>query len=482
MLKVYNVPNSAGRKIIYTDETFPTRQANGYDLKTGDKVVYVGAEPKEYLWNGYEWITGGSESGGVEMVYNGTGSSIAAGKLVYRNGWNATYNCFTIALADADVSGAQAELVATEAIANGATGAASTVYELTGQNTSAANAVGDPVYLDTTAGGWTLTAPTGSDDVVQVIGRVAVDHASTGKIRFIVPGVLKEIGTNELQDDSVTLDKLANVTQGSVIVGGEANAPTLLDANDSGKILVGDGTDLKSVAVSGDVSLAANGGVTIAALAVEEGMIAAGAVTENKLGAAAVTTDKINDAAVTPAKTSGVAVLYNLGTPALAVANSVCASQDMGNKTYTLEASPDPDIPRNVTVTRAVIDVADTPGIITVTGTNYSDAVITEEIIPGDNGADVAGAKAFKSITSVVGSGWTQGGSGADTIVVGTGNELGLHKGTNVAVNIMLGILGTTITAHNAAVGGTVAIETTTVDMSTGTYDGAKAALIFQKH
>jgi hypothetical protein len=41
-----------------------------------------------------------------------------------------------------------------------------------------------------------------------------------------------------------------------------------LDANDDGKILVGDGTDLKSVAVSGDATLANTGALTIAALAV----------------------------------------------------------------------------------------------------------------------------------------------------------------------------------------------------------------------
>jgi hypothetical protein len=265
MLKWALLPHTDGRMIIYigATDTFPTGSVGGHPLVTGSKLVVTGAEPKEYLWNGREWVSDNSSSGGTEMVYNGTGSSIAAGKLIYRNGWNATYNCFTVALADADVSGAQAELVATEAIANGATGAASTAYELTGQNTSAASAVGDPVYLDTTAGGWTLTAPTGSDDVVQVVGRVSVDHASTGKIRFKLPGVLKEIGTNELQDDSVTLDKLADITQGSIIVGGASNAPTLLGANDSGKILVGDGTDLKSVAVSGDATLANTGAVTL---------------------------------------------------------------------------------------------------------------------------------------------------------------------------------------------------------------------------
>ena len=42
-----------------------------------------------------------------------------------------------------------------------------------------------------------------------------------------------------------------------------------------GYILVGDGTDVNSVAVSGDVTLSSAGAVTIATGAVENGMIAA---------------------------------------------------------------------------------------------------------------------------------------------------------------------------------------------------------------
>ena len=81
------------------------------------------------------------------------------------------------------------------------------------------------------------------------------------------------IDTAHIADDQVTNAKLANITRGSVKVGGASNAPTDLDAKTSGQILVGDGTDVVSVAVSGDVSLAANGAVTIAANAVEGSML-----------------------------------------------------------------------------------------------------------------------------------------------------------------------------------------------------------------
>lgn len=83
------------------------------------------------------------------------------------------------------------------------------------------------------------------------------------------------VSTDKLVDDAVTNDKLANIARGSVKVGGASNAPTDLNAKTNGQILVGDGTDVKSVAVSGDVTLANTGAVTIGAGKVTTAMLAA---------------------------------------------------------------------------------------------------------------------------------------------------------------------------------------------------------------
>ena len=80
-------------------------------------------------------------------------------------------------------------------------------------------------------------------------------------------------GALTIATDSVENSMLANITRGSVKVGGASDAPTDLDAKTDGQILVGDGTDINSVAVSGDVTLANNGAVTIAANAVEGSML-----------------------------------------------------------------------------------------------------------------------------------------------------------------------------------------------------------------
>ncbi len=98
------------------------------------------------------------------------------------------------------------------------------------------------------------------------------------------------ITTAKIADDAVTLAKMDDLARGSVIVGGVSDAPTALDGKTSGQIFVGDGTDLASVAVSGDATLASTGAITIAN--------------------SAITTAKINDGAVTAAKLDSNANKY----------------------------------------------------------------------------------------------------------------------------------------------------------------------------
>lgn len=95
-------------------------------------------------------------------------------------------------------------------------------------------------------------------------------YDGTAWIRDIRAVTLEDnsVVTTAIADNNVTNDKLADMTRGTIKVGGAANAPTDLDAKTSGQILVGDGTDVASVAVSGDATLASSGALTIAAGAV----------------------------------------------------------------------------------------------------------------------------------------------------------------------------------------------------------------------
>jgi hypothetical protein len=197
--------------LIFTGAVAPT------DGTTGANEAAPGSKYTDYV-TGVEYINTGTKAsptwqpmdggaGETREVRNASGSSIAAGKLVYLSGWNETEKLPTITLADADAGGARAQYVTLATIANNANGLAVQKLRLTGQATNG-RTVGDPAYLSTTAGGYTFTIPAGDDDLVQIVGRVAVVHASTGVVEFDIRDPQK-IGTNEIEDSAITAAKVA---------------------------------------------------------------------------------------------------------------------------------------------------------------------------------------------------------------------------------------------------------------------------------
>ncbi len=176
------------------------------------------------------------------------------------------------------------------------------------------------------------------------LGGVTQDNYGTGSVQ-----------TAHLADDAVTLAKLDAIAQGSLIVGGSSNAPTALNAKASGQILVGDGTDVASVAVSGDATLAANGALTIAAGAVEHGMLNDNVIFgQGELSTLADADDMlIHDATDSVVKRVGLDTLAkffrgmtvnplgNANGSLVEGLNFSTASIASSNKTYTLPASAD---------------------------------------------------------------------------------------------------------------------------------------------
>lgn len=102
-------------------------------------------------------------------------------------------------------------------------------------------------------------------DVLSVAVSGDVTLAANGAVTIANDAVT----TAKILDENVTLGKMADLTRGSIITGQTAgNRPTALDAKASGQILVGDGTDVASVAVSGDATLSSAGALTIGAGAI----------------------------------------------------------------------------------------------------------------------------------------------------------------------------------------------------------------------
>jgi len=164
----------------------------------------------------------------------------------------------------------------------------------------------------------------------------------------------------------------------------------------------------------------------------------------------------------------GSGVMYTPGSPALDDNDYYVASTNMKNGAYTLAHSA-PDVgARNVTVTQTAGDTEDTNGKITVTGTNLAGDTITEEITP-NAGATVAGAKAFATITSIVGSGWViDGAEGTnDTVVVGFGALIGLPDMlTDSAQVLAASVNNVREGTHPTVTVSATALESNTVDLN----------------
>lgn len=76
--------------------------------------------------------------------------------------------------------------------------------------------------------------------------------------------VARAIGSDEIALAGVDTINLFNIARGYILTGNTSNRPIFLDASTTGYMLVGDGNDLVSVAMSGDATMIASGAVTIA--------------------------------------------------------------------------------------------------------------------------------------------------------------------------------------------------------------------------
>lgn len=161
-------------------------------------------------------------------VINKTGSSIGADKLVAIVGYDTTSQLPKVVLADADVATHVDVYVTREAIADNAKG---NVFKGgrsdDNLNTNSASAAGDPVYLSTTAGAFTHTAPTGGDDKVLPVGWVVTKSATVGTIHWHI-GELEKVSDTALQS-SMTITKPVGAVANEVV-----SAANIITAAESG--------------------------------------------------------------------------------------------------------------------------------------------------------------------------------------------------------------------------------------------------------
>ena len=116
---------------------------------------------------------------------------------------------------------------------------------------------------------------------------------STGQFIIKVGGVAAlQLATNAVETakinaKAVSLDKMADLARGSIIVGNAAGVPAALNTKTAGYIIIGDGTDVKSIAVTGDIAISAAGVTAIGGGKVVADMIAAMAVGDSHISSTA---------------------------------------------------------------------------------------------------------------------------------------------------------------------------------------------------
>ena len=118
---------------------------------------------------------------------------------------------------------------------------------------SGANVTGAGTYT----GGGTMT--TGGNIVIPDAGNIgsasdtdAIAIASDGVVTFSQVPVLPDdtVATADIQDNAVTLAKMAGIARGKIIVGDASGDPSVLSAGSNGTFLKSDGTDLSFAAPS----------------------------------------------------------------------------------------------------------------------------------------------------------------------------------------------------------------------------------------
>lgn len=264
------------------------------------------------------------------------------------------------------------------------------------------------------------------------------------------------IVTDDISDDAVTNDKLANITRGSIKVGGVANVPTDLDAKTSGQILIGDGTDIKSVAVSGDATLASTGALTIANNAITNPKLASmvrGTIKVGGVGNAATDlnaktagqilmgngTDLISvpvtgDLSITPA---GVATVNNFGPVesgaglgSIQSKNTVTGAAATGD--YTLAVGQNAVASGDHSVSLGPNSIASGIGAVAILGGdatgNAALAIGTNALASGTNSAVLGGLNNQSTGQLSVSMGYVCEASGSAAIAMGNTNNA---SGTN---------------------------------------------------
>lgn len=167
----------------------------------------------------------------------------------------------------------------------------------------------------------------------------------------------------------------------------------------------------------------------------------------------------------------------DFGTPIVATTNAVKTTYAGPTSAATVTLSSftaQPDVPRNLTITPTGTTGDVESCVITVNGTNYFGRAISETFtFAADASTATVGAKAFKTVTSVVWPANCESGSFGATWIIGVGEKIGLKRCMAVAGDWAWSSIGGVYeTTRATIVADADEVEKNTADFN-GTMDGS---------
>lgn len=204
----------------------------------------------------------------VILVYNDSGSTIAANKIVYASG--STSDVPTIALAKADAAATMPAIgVTIESIADDAFGRVMQIGLLENINTLAYDA-GDVFYVSAATAGIPTTTPPSWPNLRQEIGTVLADSATVGSIQIVARATFNDalidhsgllgLTTGDDHPQYLEIDGSDDMTGGLTITGSadEIQLKVTGNATQTSDLVVvekSDGTDIFRIEGTGEVDI-----------------------------------------------------------------------------------------------------------------------------------------------------------------------------------------------------------------------------------
>ena len=133
--------------------------------------------------------------------------------------------------------------------------------------------------------------------------------------------------------------------------------------------------------------------------------------------------------------------------------------------TFTLQ----PDVPRNITVTPGGTTGDVEACVVTIAGTNYKNAAISEDFtFIADASTVQTGNKAFKTVTSASWAASCESGGFAATWSIGVGEKLGLNHCLASAGHLLM----STVAGAYESTRATMAVSASTIESNTADFNG----------